>query len=375
MKLRKFAGLVALVALAGCASLPTNGPTAGALQRSMNPAKEPQTLPIKLVSVQNVGDLPVDPAVAPMVLPQREPAPTDMVGAGDVLSIYVYEAGVALFANAAANPLTGTTDAGVQTSALPPTRVNDNGDITIPYAGKLHVVGHTADEIAVMIRNALRGMSQNPQVYVGLSTDITNSVVLGGELARPGRLALATNDQHLLDVLALAGGYRGAANDLDVRVSRSGRSAQVRMSDLLRDPRLDVRIYPGDRITVISDPLSYSVLGASSKISEQPFAHADETLAEAISNAGGINPSSGDPAALFVFRYTKDAQGQDVPVVYHFNMMKGSSFFLAQRFAMHDGDVLYFGSARANQPAKLFQLISQLFTPLVTVAAVANAVN
>jgi polysaccharide export outer membrane protein len=56
-------------------------------------------------------------------------------------------------------------------------------------------------------------------------------------------------------------------------------------------------------------------------------------------------------------------------------MMEAGAFFVAQRFAMRDKDVLYFGNAAANQPAKMTQLISQMFSPIMTGVAAINAVN
>jgi len=99
------------------------------------------------------------------------------------------------------------------------------------------------------------------------------------------------------------------------------------------------------------------------------------SLAEAIASAGGANPNLGDPAAIFVFRYVPDAEGILQPVVYHLNMMRTRSYFLAQRFAMQDGDVLYFGNAKANQPSKAIQLISQLFSPILTVTSAVQTVQ
>ncbi|RYF06411.1 MAG: polysaccharide export protein, partial [Oxalobacteraceae bacterium] len=99
------------------------------------------------------------------------------------------------------------------------------------------------------------------------------------------------------------------------------------------------------------------------------------SLAEAVANAGGVNPGVGNPAAIFVFRYVRDEQGNEVPMVYHLNMMKTGSYFLAQRFAMQDKDVLYFGNAAANQPSKLIQLISQLFSPILTVTSAVQTVQ
>jgi polysaccharide export outer membrane protein len=99
------------------------------------------------------------------------------------------------------------------------------------------------------------------------------------------------------------------------------------------------------------------------------------TLVEAMGSAGGSSPYMGDPKAIFVFRYVKDEAGEDRPVVYHLNMMKAGSYFLAQRFEMQDHDVLYFGNASANQPGKLLQLISQLFSPIMTVTAAVQTVQ
>lgn len=76
-----------------------------------------------------------------------------------------------------------------------------------------------------------------------------------------------------------------------------------------------------------------------------------------------------------MFRYEKDEAGQAKPIVYHFNMMKTGSYFLAQQFALHNNDIVYFGNAQANQPSKLIQLISQLFSPIITVTNTANALS
>jgi polysaccharide export outer membrane protein len=42
---------------------------------------------------------------------------------------------------------------------------------------------------------------------------------------------------------------------------------------------------------------------------------------------------------------------------------------------MKDRDVLYIGNAAANQTSKIMQLISQLFTPLMTVTAATQTVQ
>ena len=373
--------LALFAGLAGCASLPTNGPTRSQIEKSIQAAPE-NGLPIELVQVETIAEVPTSATIARPPAPALEPPPlpTDMVGAGDVLDINIYEAGVALFSGGGGGGGSGaggqvSAVPGVQVQKLPPIRVDDDGYIALPYAGRLYVRGHTVREVEAMVRGSLRGMSQNPQVLITLGEVITNSIIIGGEVAKPGRMVLQTNKERLTDVVALAGGYRGNTKDLLARVSRPSGIIDIRLNDLVDNPSLDLRISPGDRVTLINDPRTYSVLGASGQAAQFPFSRSSVSLAEAIATAGGVNSNIGNPAAIFLFRYVKDEQGNEVPRVYHFNMMKAGTYFLTQRFAMRDKDVLYFGNAAANQPSKLFQLISQLFTPLMTVTAAVQTVK
>ena len=57
-------------------------------------------------------------------------------------------------------------------------------------------------------------------------------------------------------------------------------------------------------------------------------------------------------------------------MIYRLNMMRPDSYFLSQRIGMHDKDVIYIATARANAPAKLAQILGQLFSPILAVRAV-----
>ncbi|ARS28393.1 polysaccharide biosynthesis/export family protein [Sphingomonas sp. KC8] len=364
--------LAASCFLGACSTLPTSGPTGAQIEA----AAVKGGANIDIVTVDDAVALPPAPKLGQWSLPELDPPPSDMVGPGDVISIYIYEAGVPLFGGASIVEAGGDGfDPSVKAQTLPPSRVDDNGDIVLPYAGKLHVVGKTLFEVQGIIQDSLRGFSQDPQVLVTLKEVVNNSIIIGGEVDKPGRLVLQTNQERLSDVLALAGGYRGSAKDLSLRLRRGSRVAELRLSDVLQNPEADVFAYPGDRLTLLQDPWLFSVLGASGRVQQIPFTRSTMSLAEAVAAAGGPNNNYGDPGAIFVFRYEKTEAGEAKPVVYHFNMMRTSTYFLAQKFALHNNDVLYFGSAGANQPSKLIQLISQLFAPIVTVTNAANAFN
>lgn len=376
MLLRNSVFLALVAGLAGCATLPSSGPTGKQIEKSA--AVSGDGAPIQIVEIQKAGDVPsaVEAVLPAALLSQSAPTPTDMVGPGDILDINIYEVGVTLFASGAPASAAGQLAApGVQVQKLPPTRIDDLGDINIPYAGTLHVAGLTTGEIEATIRNSLRRLSQNPQVIVTLNQAITNAIIIGGEVARPGRLVLQTNRESLSDVIALAGGYRGNSKDLMARIMRGNETADVRINDIVENPALDVRIRPGDRLMLVDDPRTYSILGASGRVEQVPFRRSSVSLAEAIATAGGANPNLGDPAAIFLFRYVRNEQGQETPRVYHINMMQTGAYFIAQKFTMQDKDVLYFGNAAANQPSKLVQLISQLFSPVLTVTSAVSVIQ
>lgn len=361
----RFALVAILAALSGCATLPTSGPS-GSDIRSQVAANAGQ-LGITLVQVQTVNDLPIPPAPPAPFRPDYTPPPsTELVGPNDVLNVSIFETGVALFGRSSTIAAGGGGfDPASRAERFPPLRVSDQGTISIPYVGQVNVAGRTTREIETILRQALRGKSQNPQVLVSIAEGLTNSVIIGGDITRPGRLVLPTNREKLSEVIALAGGNKGEIRDLLVRVSRNEEVQEWRLSDVLDDPALDLRIFPSDRITLIRQPRSFTVLGAPGQTSQFPFPSAKASLIEAIAVAGGTNPNSGNARAIFVFRIDRDETGKEIPMVYHFNMMQASSYILAQKFAMKDKDVVYVGNALANQPSKLIQVLSQLFFPLV----------
>jgi polysaccharide export outer membrane protein len=367
--------IAAAATLAGCSTIPSSGPTGGQMVSQIE--NELGALPIKLVEVRSVGDLPTaigpEPVFSEDYMP---PAPTELVGPGDVLSIAIYETGISLFGGGAA---VGGADQGFDPSSraerFPAMRVDDDGTINMPFVGDIMVAGRTTNEIERLLRNALRRKSQNPQVLVSIAEGLTNSVIIGGDVRQPGRLVLPTNRETLSDVIALSGGNTGEIKDMLVRVQRAGVFSEFRLSEIMADPAQDIRIFPADRIQLVRAPQSFSVLGAAGRNDQIAFPGPGLSLIEAVAAAGGTNANSGDPRAIFLFRFVPDPDGSETPTVYHFNMMQASSYLLAQRLAIKDKDVLYIGNAEANQPTKLVQIVSQLFFPLVTLEGVINRPN
>jgi polysaccharide export outer membrane protein len=370
------AGSAALLSMvAGCSSLPVSGPTGHEIVKQQ---RDPKTgMHFRLVEVADFSDLPVSATLSPIPVDDRVIPATDLIGSGDTLAISIYETGVPLFASNAlgTNAGSGGFDSAAHVTNLVPMRVDDQGDVLFPFVGRIHAAGRTPAGLQAVIRTALHGMSQNPQIAVTITDSLTNGVIVGGEIAKAGRLTLQTNHETIADVVALAGGYRGDPKDLVLRVERDGRTSDFRLSDVMSGPDRDMMSRPGDRIDVILKPLSFSAMGATGKVDQLPFGSSSTSLAEAVAMAGGANPSLGNAKAVFVFRIELGPDGKPAPIVYHVNMMRAGSLFLAQRFPMQDKDVLYVGNAGFNQPSKLIQVISQLFSPAVAIESGAIAIR
>jgi polysaccharide export outer membrane protein len=377
----------ALALLGGCNALPDSGPTESAVlqaQRKNNPLGY-QILPVtpELIGVLSGEHAPL---ISSLDTRDNAPSPNDRIGAGDMVSITIFELGSGLFAsgNAAAAASTsggsGTApgpSTGVTNTTLPSTEVEQDGTILVPYVGKIHAAGQTPQALAAHIQASLAGKSQNPQVMVHLSEDIGNTVIISGEVKKPGRALLSTLQERLSDLVAIAGGSNNPPEDTHVELLRHGRTAGTDLATLEAHPEQDIRARPGDRIHVMYQPRSYTVFGATDRVQETPFRSPDLTLAEAVARAGGPMDQRADPNAIFLFRFedipaarkigvTTPAIGDWVPVVYKLDMMNPNSYFLAQKLPMKNKDLIYIANAKTNKFYKFNQLIGTLVGEGVT---------
>jgi len=368
---RALAALSGLALLAGCAALPSSGPTAGEIRRG---TKDQNELGFKIVDINGplVNEIAARDAAADAAQPTlsslaRE-GRNDVVGPGDVLAIGVYEVGVSLFGSSGAGG--GVIDPSARAETFPEVVVDREGAITLPYVGRLIVAGHTTGEIQSMIIRGLRGKSQSPQALVTIKQGISSTVYVAGDVHQPGRFNLSLQRERLLDAIALAGGATNSAEDTVVRFNRGSQFLEERLGRIRAGAADDLLLIPGDRVELIKRPRSFISLGATGKVEQNDFQTGEVSLAEAVARAGGPTDAVADPSAIFLFRYAPAAPGeQERPIIYRLNMLQPASYFLAQRFTVRDKDVIYIANAAANRPAKMVNIINQLFAPFVTARA------
>lgn len=385
--------LLAATALSGCATLPRNGPTGSQIARSA----EQNALGFKIVDIapENIDALSSAPNPNGMLAALASNGNVDLIGPGDVLAVEIYEIGVTLFggrANMGASASSiidndAGTSANGETVGGNGVVVDRDGNISLPYVGTISVAGLTTAQVQDRIVSGLQGKSQSPQVIVSLRRNVSNAVVVMGDVANPGRLPLTLARERLLDAIAEKGGINRAvqtgvatatgtgAQDVTVRFTRRGRVAEQPLDSIVAGSPSDLVLLGGDRIELIRQPRTFTVFGALDRISQIPFESRTLTLAEALARAGGPNDNRADPKAVFIFRLVPDADlpapastaPAFFPVAYRINMMQAENYFLAQRFLMRDKDLIYIGNASANQPLKLVQALGQLFAPVLSV--------
>lgn len=357
-----------MVSLGGCATLPRSGPQGRAIIKDANAGA------YTLVEVDRLDAVPVASKPASFQpLPTHDTPDVSAIAPGDMLSVSLYELGIRIFSSGG----TANGDAGFDPAAtkqqIGPLEVTSEGTISLPYIGVIPVAGKRPSDVEAEIAARMTGLSEHAQVIVRQEAAIGSAVIVGGEVTSPGRFRLSPAHEQLLDVITLAGGYRGTGlSDLIVRVYRRGQVSEAPLEGLDYSNSGGIKMEPGDRVEVLRRPRSYSVLGTSNRINSYDLPNRRVSLIEALALAGGPNDNLADPAAVFVFRYVTAPDGTDQPVVYHVNMIKPQNYFIAQKFFLENKDVIYIAGARANEPTKLLQTIAQIFTPFFLIRSAVN---
>lgn len=385
-----------LLLLTGCNSLPYSGPTEAQINRAQ---RDPKRNTVGYAIVQVSPDLITllaneNPPLFSNLDADNTPVSfthNDRVGPGDILQVSIYEVGSALFSLSSASMMASATGASTMPSTssgsnLPPLSVDASGNVRVPYAGEIHVAGMTTIEVANAIKARLKQQSLSPQVLVRIAADIANSVMVYGGVRRPSRVTLTPNRERILDVIALAGGANQshqADEDYLVRLTRNGKIAELPLKTIENNPAQNILMQPGDRVQLTFQPRSYTVFGATNRVTQTQFSMPTMTLAEAIARSGGPLDSRADPNAVYLFRFENadivrrlgmpvDDKAKTAPVVYQLDMINPAGYFLADKFMMRDRDLIYIADSASNKFYKFFNLITTILSPGTSMGGIAK---
>lgn len=136
-------------------------------------------------------------------------------------------------------------------------RVGNDGSISVPLIGSVHVGGKSVDEAAQMIRTRLaKGYLVNPQVNVGVVEFAKRLVTVLGQVTKGGTFEFPNQGPlSLLQAIGLAGGYSKTANPAKIIVKRqvNGKDTVIQINGKELAGKKDAKpfeVLPGDTITV-----------------------------------------------------------------------------------------------------------------------------
>jgi polysaccharide export outer membrane protein len=220
---------------------------------------------------------------------QRRPAPAPdyVLGPGDQISLHVTD-------------LDEVSDK--------PLRIDPNGFIDLPLAGRVQASGLTLDQFKGELSSKLSKYILNPQISVNMTESGSQPVSVVGEVTNPGVHQL-TGSKRLLEVLSMSGGLKPDAgpniivtrdpkwgpiesghSSIDARSGYSTASFSLDALLASRDPTSNILIRPDDVVSVPKADLIYVVGDVKKSGGFQLSTHETISLLQALSLAEGLEP-------------------------------------------------------------------------------------
>ncbi|CZZ94120.1 outer membrane protein involved in polysaccharide [Bordetella ansorpii] len=333
--IRTAAMALAIAALSGCA-IP--GHYLGVVPPSDDPEEDVQDVGTRAdvfrISATSVDQLVQRQAAASasVVRAQRRVEGTQqgyryLVGAYDLLRITVWN-----------HPeLTNPTGASeVQTGQ----EVNGNGTFFYPFVGEMRAAGLTVGQIRDALTRKLARFIAEPQVDVSVMAFRSQRAFAMGQLAKPGMAPITEVPMRVSDLVAHSGGLTDRADLGAAVLTRGGSQLKLDLYALYYkgDLSQDVLISPGDILTVPENRYNkVFVLGEVVRPQSIVLPRGRMSLAEALADAGGVNPFTANTAHLYVIRGGTGSR----PEIWYLNARSPDALVLADRFDLRPRDVVY----------------------------------
>lgn len=358
---RRLLALALPLALAGCAYLnsnqqsrPASGPAADAPVTQM-------ITPQLIAAEQKKREEVVSQDLSKLVVANP---PSYTIDRGDILSITVWDhpelgGSVVTAASGAAE---------VSSNGAPPQGfvVDHDGRVQFPFAGSLRLANLTEDQARDLLAAKLARYIAHPNVTLRVTAYRSKRVYIDGEVKSPGLQAINDIPMTLVEALNRAGGLLPTADQSRLVLERGDERYRLDMRELVNkgiNPG-NVMLAPGDVVRVASrDESKVFVSGEVVQPRALTMHNGRLTLNEALGEAGGVSPLSGDARQVYVVRKAADGIR-----VYQLDARVSGALAMAEGFELHPKDVVYVAaSPLANWHRNLSLLIPGALTSAVGV--------
>ena len=333
-----------------------------------------------------------------------------LIGSQDVLSITVW-----------GEPDVTTSANGPESRSISGYTVNKSGYFFFPYIGRVRAKGRTAEQIRKELARRLAKYLKEPQVGVTISGFNSQRVTISGQVLQAKVFPINNSPLRIRDVIAGAGGLKpivvkqnGDNYNSSRQYGKEGRSVSHSVSSsngytrtelpkralLTRANGTKLMVDLVELFSKGNESHNYILRGGDALhvfIPEQipqhlglKLNHPERlrkvfmmgelkttgtiimdpeglTLAEALSDRGGINEKTANSRGVFIIRNTNNKRG--IPQVYQLTLQSVHSMILAEKFALHDRDIVYVTAAPVSRWSRV---ITQILPFLSTASSVGN---
>lgn len=347
------------IGVAACTALPGDGPWMGGAGGTATEALPFDVIDLTPTTIASYRQAPVVDRVS--IVANLSAGGRVAVAPGDVIKVRIFE------------PYEGSIFPTIQRPGADfgNQRVTDEGNITVPFVGTVHVAGLDLNQIEKKIAQQVStsGKAQDPQVIVDFVADRTHSVMVSGDVKNPGRVSVLEGVRSVGEAINRAGGVVGGstaggtgANQVEVVVRRQGQIIlQIQYSDLLAGG--DIPLQKNDEIIVRPNARMFTVLGAVIKAGNVEMPKHTISLLEAMGMVGGLNDQRANKTGVYVFRMG-DLQNNPTARarVFRLDLYQPVSIFIAQQFPVLPKDVVYITNAPLYEYDKVLTSIYRTFS-------------
>lgn len=252
--------------------------------------------------------------------------------------------------------------------------VSQQGFVQYPYMAAVNLLGLTEFQARELFTQRLAKFIKDPEVTLRVQSYRSGRVYLDGEFRSPGLQALNDIPMTLPEAIGRAGGFTPLADRSAVAITRNGSTVVVNLPQLtaLGINPAKILLSSGDLVNVPNrEESKVFVMGEVLRPSTQTLRNGRLSLNEALGEAGGVNPNSGDPRQIFIIRAANTFE----PEIYHLDGSSPTAFALAEGFALRARDVIYVDPVPLVRWNRVITLMLPSALAVTTTRGVSNAIN
>lgn len=247
--------------------------------------------------------------------------------------------------------------------------VNPDGTMYYPHVGAIKVAGRTVAEIRKLLTERLQFVVKDPQLDVRVAAFRGKRVHVTGEVVQPTAVPITDVPLRVQDAISVARGFGPEADPSNVTLTRRGTVHRLDLQALYDGGDLSQNwiLQDGDVVHVADrNPNRVFIMGEVRRQQARLMVKRRMTLAEAIGESEGLDPSTANVARIYVIRGDFLA-----PDIYKLDAGSADALLLATQFQLKPRDVVFVATyelARWNRVLnQILPTVQTLYNAAVTI--------